>query len=69
MIQQTEAKVWTDSEGLAERYGVARRTIGEWRKHHGLPCVKLSGTKNGAVRFHVETCDKWMLERMEGATK
>ncbi len=70
MIQKSDEQAWVDTQALAQRYAVATRTIGEWRKHHGLPFVKLAaGRKTGAVRFHVETVDQWMLDRMQSSAQ
>lgn len=68
MIQQVQ-EAWTTKRGLAERYNVSETTIGYWQRQEGLPFTKVKPGQQGAVRYHIESCDAWLLQRQQSGTK
>ncbi len=49
---------FTNRNGIAARYGVARRTINEWMRMGLLVYFKI----RNVVRFDVAACDKSLLD-------
>lgn len=67
MIQKTGHAdvVWTDTRGIAQRYGKSDKTISRWREM-GMPFSKPSGSRPGHVLYHVPSCDEWLLSQCDG---
>jgi ribosome-binding protein aMBF1 (putative translation factor) len=54
-VQQAPERRYLSKSGLADRYGVAERTVKTWREK-GLPGVRVGRE----VMYEVDACDRWI---------